>query len=117
MISDPQKSSICLLCQPTFDRYWGLIKVKNHIWWSFSVALKHLSCVLLQGFLQDLFLQHGKTITPKKLEEYTDTMVTGSEVGIWGGQQVRLIFTLTCFFFPPLDENVCQKQRWQTGSQ
>ncbi|XP_005944853.1 secretagogin-like isoform X1 [Simochromis diagramma] len=35
----------------------------------------YISAVELKGFLQDLFLQHGKTITPKKLEEYTDTMM------------------------------------------
>ncbi|XP_013888291.1 secretagogin [Austrofundulus limnaeus] len=29
----------------------------------------------LKGFLQDLFLQHRKSITPEKLEEYTDTMM------------------------------------------
>ncbi|XP_035771527.1 secretagogin-like isoform X2 [Neolamprologus brichardi] len=33
------------------------------------------SVEFMRGFLQDLFLQHGKTITPKKLEEYTDTMM------------------------------------------
>ncbi|KAF3834339.1 hypothetical protein F7725_025543 [Dissostichus mawsoni] len=27
------------------------------------------------GFLHDLFLQHRKSITPEKLEEYTDTMI------------------------------------------
>ncbi|XP_033936120.2 secretagogin-like [Pseudochaenichthys georgianus] len=27
------------------------------------------------GFLHDLFLQHRKSITPEKLEEYTDTMM------------------------------------------
>uniref|UniRef100_A0A3Q4I951 Secretagogin n=1 Tax=Neolamprologus brichardi TaxID=32507 RepID=A0A3Q4I951_NEOBR len=35
----------------------------------------YISAIELKGFLQDLFLQHGKTITPKKLEEYTDTMM------------------------------------------
>ncbi|XP_070403359.1 secretagogin-like [Nothobranchius furzeri] len=29
----------------------------------------------LQGFLQDLFLQHRKSITPERLEEYADTMM------------------------------------------
>ncbi|KAK1879932.1 Secretagogin [Dissostichus eleginoides] len=28
-----------------------------------------------EGFLHDLFLQHRKSITPEKLEEYTDTMM------------------------------------------
>ncbi|XP_037329774.1 secretagogin-like isoform X4 [Pungitius pungitius] len=31
--------------------------------------------VSLQGFLQDLFLQHRKSITPEKLEVYTDAMM------------------------------------------
>ncbi|XP_071355711.1 secretagogin-like [Trachinotus anak] len=34
-----------------------------------------ISAVELKGFLQDLFLQHRKSITPEKLEEYTDTMM------------------------------------------
>uniref|UniRef100_A0A8K9V6S6 Secretagogin n=1 Tax=Oncorhynchus mykiss TaxID=8022 RepID=A0A8K9V6S6_ONCMY len=29
----------------------------------------------INGFLQDLFLQHKKTISPNKLEEYTNTMM------------------------------------------
>ncbi|XP_037553355.1 secretagogin-like, partial [Nematolebias whitei] len=31
--------------------------------------------MLFQGFLQDLFLQHRKSITPEKLEEYTAAMM------------------------------------------
>ncbi|KAM9838344.1 secretagogin-like [Aulostomus maculatus] len=34
-----------------------------------------ISAAELQGFLQDLFLQHRKSITPDKLEEYTDTLM------------------------------------------
>lgn len=45
MISDPQKSAICLLCEPRLDRYWGLIKMKKHIWWSFSVADASFLCL------------------------------------------------------------------------
>uniref|UniRef100_A0A3Q2PE47 Secretagogin n=1 Tax=Fundulus heteroclitus TaxID=8078 RepID=A0A3Q2PE47_FUNHE len=37
----------------------------------------YISANELKGFLQDLFLQHQKSITPEKLEEYTETMVTG----------------------------------------
>uniref|UniRef100_A0A674A3J3 Secretagogin n=1 Tax=Salmo trutta TaxID=8032 RepID=A0A674A3J3_SALTR len=35
----------------------------------------YISAVELKGFLQDLFLQHKKTISPNKLEEYTDTLM------------------------------------------
>ncbi|TKS89167.1 Secretagogin [Collichthys lucidus] len=35
----------------------------------------YISAIELKGFLQDLFLQHRKSITPDKLEEYTDTMM------------------------------------------
>ncbi|KAM4539231.1 secretagogin-like isoform 1-T1 [Odontesthes bonariensis] len=35
----------------------------------------YISANELKGFLQDLFLQHRKSITPEKLEEYTDTMM------------------------------------------
>ncbi|XP_035284433.1 secretagogin-like [Anguilla rostrata] len=35
----------------------------------------YISAVELKGFLQDLFLQHKKVITPSKLEEYTDAMM------------------------------------------
>lgn len=35
----------------------------------------YISAIELKGFLQDLFLQHRKSITPEKLEEYTDTMM------------------------------------------
>ncbi|XP_071769789.2 secretagogin-like isoform X1 [Centroberyx gerrardi] len=34
-----------------------------------------ISAAELKGFLQDLFLQHRKSITTEKLEEYTDTMM------------------------------------------
>ncbi|XP_070702904.1 secretagogin-like [Pempheris klunzingeri] len=35
----------------------------------------YISAAELKGFLQDLFLQHRKSITPDKLEAYTDTMM------------------------------------------
>ncbi|XP_072226626.1 secretagogin-like [Leuresthes tenuis] len=35
----------------------------------------YISANELKGFLQDLFLQHRKSITPEKLEEYTVTMM------------------------------------------
>ncbi|XP_034017028.1 secretagogin-like [Thalassophryne amazonica] len=35
----------------------------------------YISAVELKGFLQDLFLQHKKSITPEKLDEYTYTMM------------------------------------------
>ncbi|XP_067364571.1 secretagogin-like isoform X2 [Channa argus] len=35
----------------------------------------YISDIELKGFLQDLFLQHRKSITAGKLEEYTDTMM------------------------------------------
>ncbi|RVE67057.1 hypothetical protein OJAV_G00113530 [Oryzias javanicus] len=35
----------------------------------------YISANELQGFLQDLFLQHRKSITPSKLEEYSETMM------------------------------------------
>ncbi|KAM9737842.1 secretagogin-like isoform 1-T1 [Menidia menidia] len=35
----------------------------------------YISANELKGFLQDLFIQHRKSITPEKLEEYTDTMM------------------------------------------
>ncbi|KAM7384852.1 hypothetical protein PAMA_011961 [Pampus argenteus] len=35
----------------------------------------YISDIELKGFLQDLFLQHKKSITPEKLEEYTVTMM------------------------------------------
>uniref|UniRef100_A0A8C7JDC4 Secretagogin n=2 Tax=Oncorhynchus kisutch TaxID=8019 RepID=A0A8C7JDC4_ONCKI len=35
----------------------------------------YISAIELKGFLQDLFLQHKKTISPNKLEEYTNTMM------------------------------------------
>uniref|UniRef100_A0A3Q2PEY9 Secretagogin n=1 Tax=Fundulus heteroclitus TaxID=8078 RepID=A0A3Q2PEY9_FUNHE len=35
----------------------------------------YISANELKGFLQDLFLQHQKSITPEKLEEYTETMM------------------------------------------
>eukprot|EP00064_Thunnus_orientalis_P014348 superscaffoldBa00002473_g14392 len=35
----------------------------------------YISDIELKGFLQDLFLQHRKSITPEKLETYTDTMM------------------------------------------
>ncbi|XP_069566412.1 secretagogin-like [Brachyistius frenatus] len=35
----------------------------------------YISAVELKGFLQDLFLQHGKSVMPGKLEEYTVTMM------------------------------------------
>ncbi|KAM6973758.1 secretagogin-like [Aplochiton taeniatus] len=34
-----------------------------------------ISAIELKGFLHDLFLQHKKSISPDKLEEYTDTMM------------------------------------------
>uniref|UniRef100_A0A8C7M0A7 Secretagogin n=1 Tax=Oncorhynchus kisutch TaxID=8019 RepID=A0A8C7M0A7_ONCKI len=35
----------------------------------------YISAIELKGFLQDLFLQHKKTISPNKLEEYTETLM------------------------------------------
>nr|XP_015828827.2 secretagogin [Nothobranchius furzeri] len=35
----------------------------------------YISANELKGFLQDLFLQHRKSITPERLEEYADTMM------------------------------------------
>ncbi|XP_076611086.1 secretagogin-like [Chaetodon auriga] len=35
----------------------------------------YISATELKGFLQDLFLQHRKSITPNKLQEYTDSMM------------------------------------------
>uniref|UniRef100_A0A4W5RFU5 Secretagogin n=1 Tax=Hucho hucho TaxID=62062 RepID=A0A4W5RFU5_9TELE len=35
----------------------------------------YISAIELKGFLQDLFLHHKKTISPNKLEEYTNTMM------------------------------------------
>uniref|UniRef100_A0A3Q1GQV4 Secretagogin, EF-hand calcium binding protein n=1 Tax=Acanthochromis polyacanthus TaxID=80966 RepID=A0A3Q1GQV4_9TELE len=35
----------------------------------------YISAIELKGFLQDLFLQHRKSVTAEKLEEYTDTMM------------------------------------------
>lgn len=35
----------------------------------------YISAIELKSFLQDLFLQHKKTICPDKLEEYTNTMM------------------------------------------
>uniref|UniRef100_A0A3B3XTA6 Secretagogin n=1 Tax=Poecilia mexicana TaxID=48701 RepID=A0A3B3XTA6_9TELE len=35
----------------------------------------YISANELKGFLQDLFLQHRKSISPQKLEEYTETMM------------------------------------------
>uniref|UniRef100_A0A672FXV7 Secretagogin, EF-hand calcium binding protein n=1 Tax=Salarias fasciatus TaxID=181472 RepID=A0A672FXV7_SALFA len=34
-----------------------------------------ISAAELQGFLQDLFLQHGRNVSPEKLEGYTVTMM------------------------------------------
>ncbi|KAF7652201.1 hypothetical protein LDENG_00099670 [Lucifuga dentata] len=34
----------------------------------------YISSIELKGFLQDLFIQHRKSITPEKLQEYTDAM-------------------------------------------
>ncbi|KAL1276122.1 hypothetical protein QQF64_035745 [Cirrhinus molitorella] len=36
----------------------------------------YISAVELKGFLKDLFLQHKKDISPRKLDEYTNTMMT-----------------------------------------
>ncbi|KAL0962321.1 hypothetical protein UPYG_G00338610 [Umbra pygmaea] len=35
----------------------------------------YISAQELKGFLQDLFLQHKKTLSPHKLDKYTDTMM------------------------------------------
>nr|XP_020478255.1 secretagogin isoform X2 [Monopterus albus] len=35
----------------------------------------YISATELKGFLHDLFLQHRKSVTPEKLDEYTDTMM------------------------------------------
>uniref|UniRef100_A0A667XHP5 Secretagogin n=1 Tax=Myripristis murdjan TaxID=586833 RepID=A0A667XHP5_9TELE len=35
----------------------------------------YISAIELKGFLQDLFLQHRKSISADKLDEYTDTMM------------------------------------------
>ncbi|XP_062343250.1 secretagogin-like [Osmerus eperlanus] len=46
------------------------------IWRSYDVdSSGYISAVELKSFLQDLFLQHKKTIGPEKLEEYTSTMM------------------------------------------
>ncbi|XP_075938517.1 secretagogin-like [Anarhichas minor] len=46
------------------------------IWRSYdSDSSGYISAIELKGFLQDLFLQHRKSITPEQLEQYTDTMM------------------------------------------
>ncbi|XP_034747486.1 secretagogin-like [Etheostoma cragini] len=46
------------------------------IWRSYDTdSSGYISAIELKGFLHDLFLQHGKSITPEKLETYTDTMM------------------------------------------
>ncbi|KAM9420249.1 secretagogin-like [Salvelinus alpinus] len=47
-----------------------------HIWRNYDTdSSGYISAIELKGFLQDLFLQHKKTISPNKLEEYTNTMM------------------------------------------
>ncbi|XP_031734358.1 secretagogin-like [Anarrhichthys ocellatus] len=46
------------------------------IWRSYdSDSSGYISAIELKGFLQELFLQHRKSITPEQLEQYTDTMM------------------------------------------
>ncbi|KAF1382045.1 hypothetical protein PFLUV_G00160320 [Perca fluviatilis] len=46
------------------------------IWRSYDTdSSGYISAIELKGFLHDLFLQHRKSITPEKLETYTDTMM------------------------------------------
>ncbi|XP_032377664.1 secretagogin [Etheostoma spectabile] len=46
------------------------------IWRSYDTdSSGYISAIELKGFLHDLFLQHGKSFTPEKLETYTDTMM------------------------------------------
>ncbi|CAN9503610.1 unnamed protein product [Ophioblennius macclurei] len=46
------------------------------IWRNYdSDSSGYISAVELKDFLQDLFLQHGRTVSPEKLEGYTDTMM------------------------------------------
>ena len=64
-----------------------------------------VSCLVLQGFLQDLFLQHRKSVTLEKLDDYTDTMVTSRVVVdhlIGPSPNDKYILTN----FPSVDEDV-----------
>ncbi|KAK0144728.1 Secretagogin [Merluccius polli] len=46
------------------------------IWRNYDAeSTGYISAAELKGFLQDLFLQHRRTVTPGKLEEYTVTMM------------------------------------------
>ncbi|KAL7382183.1 hypothetical protein ABVT39_017981 [Epinephelus coioides] len=46
------------------------------IWRSYDTdSSGFISAIELKGFLRDLFCQHRRSITPEKLEEYTDTMM------------------------------------------
>ncbi|XP_068567527.1 secretagogin-like [Cebidichthys violaceus] len=46
------------------------------IWRSYDTdSSGYISAIELKGFLQDLFLQHRKSITPEQLEQYTDSMM------------------------------------------
>lgn len=42
------------------------------------------SAFLIQAFLNDLFKQHRREVSPDKLEEYTDTMVGTHSLSSWG---------------------------------
>ncbi|XP_071223833.1 secretagogin-like [Salvelinus alpinus] len=53
----------------------GRLQIQE-IWRNYDTdSSGYISAIELKGFLQDLFLQHKKTISPNKLEEYTNTMM------------------------------------------
>ncbi|XP_074468621.1 secretagogin-like isoform X2 [Sebastes fasciatus] len=53
----------------------GRLQIQE-IWRSYDAdSSGYISAIELKGFLQNLFLQHRKSISPEKLEEYTDTMM------------------------------------------
>uniref|UniRef100_A0A8C4I6H3 Secretagogin n=1 Tax=Dicentrarchus labrax TaxID=13489 RepID=A0A8C4I6H3_DICLA len=69
----------------------------------------YISAIELKGFLQDLFLQHRKSITPDKLEEYTDTMVTGGRSDI-STADVFLILALKENFLLKFKMDACSQE-------
>ncbi|XP_024256672.1 secretagogin [Oncorhynchus tshawytscha] len=73
----------------------------------------YISAIELKGFLQDLFLQHKKTISPNKLEEYTDTlmkMFDKNNDGRLDLNDLARILALKENFLLKFDMNACSQE-------
>lgn len=88
--------------------------MKKHIWWSFSVADASFLC-LSSGVSSRLVPPTWEDHHPQKIGGVHWHHGNGQWGWDLGGNKFGSSSLWRVFF--PLDENVWQKQRWQTGSQ